>query len=427
MLYGGRGSGKSWGIARALLIKGAQSPLRVLCCREQQNSIAESVHRLLCDQIEALGLSSFYEIQRDKIIGPGGGGFFFEGIRNNVTKIKSYEGIDICWVEEAHKVSEESWMVLVPTIRKTDSEIWISFNPDLKTDYTYKNFVLNPPKNSIVVNVNWRDNPWFPNELMQEMEELKLKDFDAYLNVWEGKCRVLLAGAVYATEMRTCMAEGRITSVPYSKVAPVSAIFDLGWADQTTIWFRQKIGFEWHFIDCYQNNRKPWDHYMQVLQEKGYLYDRIWLPHDAKAKEKGTGMSIEERARKRYPNAVKLVKRLSMADGIDAARTIFGDCWFDEVKCADGIEALQNYRYEVVDAVYGSLSRVPVHDWSSHFADGFRYAAVSTKQSRSERIEAEVSRLARSAPLKKAAADDQFDEFGTFGAPAGGADDWMTV
>jgi len=124
VLYGGRGSGKSWGIARALVVLAAQKPLRVLCARELQNSVRDSVHRVLCDQIDALGLGGFYRIEQNRIFCPSTGSeFSFEGIRNNITKIKSYEGIDICWVEEADKVTQNSWEVLIPTIRKDCSEI----------------------------------------------------------------------------------------------------------------------------------------------------------------------------------------------------------------------------------------------------------------------------------------------------------------
>ena len=135
VLYGGRGSSKSWSVARALLILGAKQPTRVLCARETQKSIQESVHRLLKDQIELMGLQSFYEVQETRIIGKNGTDFAFAGIRQQgVTNLKSFEGVDICWVEEAQTVSRHSWNVLIPTIRKENSEIWVSFNPELETD-----------------------------------------------------------------------------------------------------------------------------------------------------------------------------------------------------------------------------------------------------------------------------------------------------
>lgn len=187
--HGGRGGAKSWGFARALLIQAAQRPLRVLCAREFQNSIQESVHKLLVNQIDELGLTPFYSITQTGIKGANGSEFIFAGIKSNPTKIKSTEGVDVCWVEEAEKVSSESWEVLIPTIRKPGSEIWVSFNPNLETDPTFRRFVSDPPPDAIVQRVSWRDNPWFPEELRREMEYLRRVDHDAYQHVWEGECR----------------------------------------------------------------------------------------------------------------------------------------------------------------------------------------------------------------------------------------------
>ena len=166
VLYGGRGSGKSWGIARALLIKAAQRPLRVLCAREVQRTIADSVHRLLADQIASLGLQDWYSVTDTEIRGKNGSLFIFAGLRHqDIGKVKSLEGVDICWVEEGQVVSEKSWGVLVPTIRKERSEIWCSFNPELDSDPTYVRFVVKPPHDSVVEKVNWSDNRFFPDVL----------------------------------------------------------------------------------------------------------------------------------------------------------------------------------------------------------------------------------------------------------------------
>lgn len=187
--YGGRGGAKSWAFSRALAMKGLQSKIRVLCAREYQTSITDSVHKLLGEQIFALGLSGYYDIQRTRIIGANGTEFIFKGLRHNVQEIKSTEGVDICWVEEAQSVSEESWSVLIPTIRNKDSEIWLTFNPIAEDDPTYQRFVVNPPPNSIVRKVSFRDNPYFPDVLKTEMEYLKRVDLDAYNHVWEGNTK----------------------------------------------------------------------------------------------------------------------------------------------------------------------------------------------------------------------------------------------
>jgi len=187
--YGGRGGAKSWNIARALIIRAAQQPTRILCAREFQQSIQESVHKLLADQIGLLGLDELFTVQQKNITCDlTGSEFIFEGLRNNVTKVKSMEGIDICWCEEAETIPERSWDVLIPTIRKPDSEIWVSFNPNDEMDDTYQRFVLNPPSNAIVQKVTWRDNPYFPDELRAEMDDLKASNHKKYLHVWEGEC-----------------------------------------------------------------------------------------------------------------------------------------------------------------------------------------------------------------------------------------------
>jgi phage terminase large subunit len=189
VLYGGRGAARSWTVARKLLVLAGQRTLRILCARELQRSIQDSVHRLLTDQIERLHLPGF-EATRGEIRHTGTGSLFiFEGLRYNVTKIKSLEGIDVAWVEEAERVSEESWNVLIPTVRKPGSEIWITFNPDVEGDPTYRRFVMQPPPDAVVLKVSSDDNPWLPDVLRQEREYLYRVDPDAAAHVWGGECR----------------------------------------------------------------------------------------------------------------------------------------------------------------------------------------------------------------------------------------------
>jgi phage terminase large subunit len=186
---GGRGGGKSWGFSLALLVMGAQQKKRILCTREIQGSIRESVHKLLCTCIENHKLEKFYRITRDAIYGKNGTEFIFHGLKHDPQKIKSLEGVDICWVEEAQRISNESWDVLIPTIRKEGSQIWISFNPNLETDPTYQRFVINQRPNQLTVKVNYWDNRFFSKELRTEMEYQKEIDYDDYLHIWEGQCK----------------------------------------------------------------------------------------------------------------------------------------------------------------------------------------------------------------------------------------------
>lgn len=378
VLYGGRGGAKSWGVARALLIQGAAKKLRILCAREFQNSISESVHALLCDQIYELGLESFYTIQNNTIVGANGTEFFFAGLRHNITKIKSFEGADIVWCEEAQTISKTSWDVLIPTIRKEGSEIWLTFNPSLESDETYQRFVANPQKTALVQKVNWSDNPWFPDVLRQEKDSLKEKDPDAYLTIWEGHCRQTLDGAIFANEVRRATEEERFTRVPYDEAKPVHTFWDLGRADKTAIWFAQIVGFEFHLIDYYENQGYALNHYLKHLQSKPYVYGDTWLPHDANNQLLASERTIAQQA-KAAGFKVRVTPKTKIADGINAARTLFPRCWFDAEKCADGIQCLRNYRYEV-DLDTGQYSKNPLHDWASHGADAFRYLAVSLQE-----------------------------------------------
>lgn len=382
VLYGGRGAARSWSVARWLLLEGAKRKINVLCAREFQKSLDDSVKRLLADQISLLRLDHAYDIQQSVIRGANGTEFNFEGIRHNINKIKSYEGVDYCWVEEAQAVSEHSWEVLIPTIRRPGSEVIVTFNPELETDPTYVRFVANTPPNCQLIFTTWRDNPWFgETELPAERDELKARNLDAYLWVWEGQCKKNLEGAVYAEELREARgiagAPSRITKVPYDRATAVSTYWDLGRSDHTSIWFIQRLGFEWHIIDFYQSNLRHIDHYLGVLQNRNYLLDTVWLPHDARAKQLGSKMTIEEQVRAKFAS-VRIVPRVSIKDKINAARTVFPNCWFDEVRCAEGLHALTHYKY-AVDPISKQFSQTPLHDEHSDAASAFEYFALASR------------------------------------------------
>ena len=198
VFHGGRGSGKSWQVAQALIVMANAARIRVLCCREIQNSIRESSYQLLKDTAERLGLSDRFEFIESEIRNKvTGSKFIFKGLLRNEQSVKSTEGIDICWVEEAQTVSEKSWQVLIPTIRKEGSEIWVTFNPLSADDPTCSRFLVNPPPDAHVVQVNYWDNPYFPDELRAEMEHDKKADFELYLHVWEGQPMTKSAAQVF--------------------------------------------------------------------------------------------------------------------------------------------------------------------------------------------------------------------------------------
>ena len=346
---------------------------------EFQASIKDSVHKLFCDQIDALGLLPFYEITQTSIRGANGSEFAFIGLKNNPTNIKSFEGVDICWVEEGQTVSRLSWNILIPTIRKSGSEIWISFNPDLETDETYQRFVVKPPRDAVIIKINWSDNPWFPDTLRIEKDALKDRDPKAYANVWEGMCRRTVDGAIFATEMDKAEADGRLTKVPYDPTKPVHAVCDLGWSDATAWWFVQFIGMETRLIRYFEGSQRTMTSYLAQLQTFGYVYDTIWLPHDAENQTlAASGRSIEEIVRG-AGFKTSIMPRVPVVDSINAARTIFPNMWFDRENCADGLNCLRHYRYEV-DPDTGLFSKNPLHDQYSHGADAFRYIALMIKE-----------------------------------------------
>jgi phage terminase large subunit len=393
VLYGGRGGSKSWNIARALLLKGCEQKIRVLCAREYQTSIKDSVHKLLCDQIFALELEAHYEITERSLRGTNGTEFIFVGVKNNTNNVKSIEGIDICWVEEAQSVTPNSWNVLVPTIRKADSEIWISFNPELPTDETWKRFVMNPPENAVVQKINWNDNPYFPEVLDLERRALQGRDIEAYNNVWEGIPRQTVNGAIFAKEVTMAELEGRICNVPWDASKPCHAVFDLGWADQTAVWILQFIGQETRLLRYFEDSQQTISYYLAKLQSFGYVYDTIWLPHDAKAKSLGTGKSIEEIVRATGMK-VQILDRVPVNDSINAARTIFNKCYFDRQNTEEGLQCLRHYRYDV-DPDTKMFSAKPLHDEYSHGADAFRYIGLMINEPR----KAQPQRANQRAPV----------------------------
>lgn len=374
VLHGGRGGAKSWGMARALLLLGAMSPLRILCTREVQKSIKDSVKRLLDDQIEELGLSGHYDSFETEIRGKNGTEIIFAGLQQHtVASIKSYEGVDICWIEEAQTVSQNSLNILIPTIRKPGSEVWVSFNPVLDTDPVWAKFVVNRPPDCVVQEVNWSDNPWFPEVLEAERLHCKATDPENYDNIWEGKCRSAVVGAIYANELAKTQTEQRIRPVPYDPRLKVHAIWDLGWNDSMSIILVQKGVAELRLIGYMEEQFKTLDWFATELNKLNYNWGFDYLPHDAKAGDFKTGMNTHQLLR-RLRRRTKETPNIGVENGIKQARMVFPRCYFDQAQTARLVECLKRYRRGVPTTTGEPGS--PVHDEHSHGADAFRYLAV---------------------------------------------------
>ena len=395
VVFGGRGSGKSFSIAQLLVLRAFKEPTRILCAREIQRSISDSVLQLLSDTIQRLKLTDFFDVQKSQIIGKNGSRFLFLGLSNNITKVKSYEGLDICWVEEAESVSYTSWETLIPTVRKKGSEIWVSFNPNDEMDDTYQRFVVNPPPKAYVKKVNYNQNPWFPEELEKERLYLKAKNEDLYNHVWEGEVLSNRDGAYYAK----FIPNDQIIDFKVEPNIPVDTYWDLGVSDSTCIWLVQQIGMEIRVVDCYENQGEGLQFYINWLHDWRAKHQAVfgehYAPHDIQVRELGTGKSRLETARKLGIN-FRVVRKLTIEDGIHAARAILPKCYFEKTNTKDGLQALRRYRKEF-DEKKGIYKPHPLHDWSSHYADAFRYFAIAfrdrSKQQRIGQPQANISWL----------------------------------
>lgn len=373
--YGGRGGGKSHAIVRVLLVMGMQRPLRIICAREIQKSIKDSVHTLLSDVIRNHDLTFFYEIQESVIKGKNGTEFKFRGLKHNTTDMKSLEGADICWIEEAENVSDSSYEILIPTIRKEDSEIWISFNPKNVTDPTYKRFITESHDDVLKCKVSWRDNPFFPDVLDKERQKLERTDTEAYNHIWEGEPDSRRSGAVYAKQIAKARDENRVTIVPYDPVSEVFTAWDLGFGDSTAIWWLQFVGRELRWLDYYENDGEQLAHYVQVVKSKHYNYMRNghYLPHDG-AHGNIRGESVTNQLREMGLNNIVLERESNVTAGIELLRQTLEYSCFDAEKTKDGLLALEQYGFEW-DEDRQIFKKTPRHDWTSHAADAARYAA----------------------------------------------------
>jgi phage terminase large subunit len=371
---GGRAAGRSWAVARNLLIDAWKDPLRVLCTREIQRSIKDSVHQLLSDQIKMLGLEAHYTIKNDEIVGDNGSRFLFAGLRQQeIMNLKSIESVDRCWVEEAQTVSEKSWQILIPSIRKPGSEIWITFNPGMVTDPTWRRFVEHPPQDCVIITANWRDNPWFSDELHRERLHCKETDPENYQNIWEGEPRTTVEGAVYHREIVESIDSGRIRPVPRDPTLPVHTVWDLGWNDQTSIIMCQRIASEIRIVDYLEDSHRTLDWYVNEIEARRWKWGTDWLPHDGAAKNLQTGVSPQEILRK-MGRDVQIVPNAQVEQGIKAARQMFSMCFFDEQRTERLVECLKRYRRNI--PVNTDEPTRPVHDEFSHGADAFRYMAL---------------------------------------------------
>lgn len=383
---GGEGSGKSFFFAD-LAIEDCISDgsMRIVCIREVQKSIKESVKRLLEDRIKYYNLGAHFDILETEIRGKNGSFIHFIGLQNHTAEsIKSLQGYKRAWSEEAQSLSQRSIDLLRPTIREEGSEMWWSWNPeteDVPVDKMLRGETA--LKDAIVVEANWKDNPFFPEVLRKEMEADKERDYDKYLHIWEGHYRRTLDGSVYAKQIRDAYEQKRVRRVMPIPGKPVETFWDLGKRDHTAIWFAQMEMSEYRILDFYQNTGPQLQHYLEFVRDKGYAISHIWLPHDADNERLGA-RTISNQVREFFgPNVtVRIIPRMAKkSTGIEAARKIFDNCYFNEETTKDGLKALGHFKYDV-DPDTGGYSTNPLHDENSDAADAFAQLALSLQENK---------------------------------------------
>lgn len=387
--WGGRGSGKSHFFAGAVIEKCLMKPgARVLCVREVQKSLKESAKRLIEQKIEEFGLGSLFDCLETEIKTPGGGLISFTGMKDHTAEsVKSYEGYDVAWVEEAQSVSPRSLSLLRPTIRAPGSELWFSWNPRRKNDPVDEMLRgTELPTGAVVVRANWSDNPWFPQELENERQDCLRTQPAHYDHIWEGGYAAVTEGAYYAACLAAAKAEKRIGHVAFDPLMTVRLFFDIGGtgarADACSIWPAQFIGREIRTRDYYEAVGQPLATHLAWLRSKGYGPDKaqIWLPHDGATNDKVFSVSYESALRDAgytvtvVPNQGKG----AAAARVEAGRRRFPSIWFDEETTQAGRDALGWYHERRDEA--RNIGLGPEHDWASHGADAFGLMCVAYEE-----------------------------------------------
>jgi len=389
--YGGRGSAKSRSFAKMSAVFGlrfaqANKPGVIVCGREFMNSLSDSSMAEVKQAItEEPWLAERYEIgerfirTRDRRIE-----FAFCGLRHNLDSIKSKSRIRLLWVDEGESVSEAAWQKVVPTVREEGSEIWVTWNPERKESATNKRFRLTPPNGAMVVELNWRDNPWFPETLNRTRLEDLEKRPEHYPHIWEGDYVSVVEGAYFSKQLLECKADGRIASLSIDPLMSIYAHWDIGGtgakADACSIWISQFIGGEIRILDYYEAQGQPLATHIAWLRAKGYDKANCILPHDGVAGDKVHDVSYESALRaagfevRVVPNQGAGAAKLR----IEAARQRFPRIWFDERRTEPGRKALGWY-HEKIDKER-SIGLGPDHDWSSHGADAFGLLCIDYRE-----------------------------------------------
>jgi phage terminase large subunit len=392
--YGGRGSAKTRSFAKMAAVRGlmcaqANEPGVIVCGREFMNSLDDSS---LAEVKAAIAsepwLAANYDVgekyvrTKDKRID-----FGFVGLRHNLDSIKSKSRIRLLWVDEAEPVSETAWTKAIPTVREEGAEIWVTWNPERKKSATHKRFRENPPDGAKIVQINWRDNPWFPSTLEKTRLEDQAKRPDQYQHVWEGDFVTVVEGAYYAASLNEARATDRIGFFAKDPLMTTRAFWDIGGtgakADACSIWIAQFIGQEIRVLDYYEAQGQPLASHVQWLRSRGWSKALCVLPHDGETHDRVHDVSYDSALRDAQfetlviPNQGKGAAKMR----IEAGRRLFPRIRFNEATTEAGRDALGWYHEKRSDDDR-EIGLGPEHDWSSHGADAFGLMCVAYEEPR---------------------------------------------
>lgn len=405
--YGGRASLKSTSFGASLLSLGVDQSLRILCLREVQKSLTDSVHLLLQDQIRKLGYSARYDVTDNAIRGTRNDTLFrFAGLSDQTAEsMKSYEGFDIFWFEEAQAITRRSFQIALPTLFRTKgAEAWVSFNPGMDSDEVWERFVVNPPEGAKVVEMNWRD---AANAGWMSEENERLRQYDLvyskneYANIWDGKPRTVVAGAIYATEVVEMITEKRYRPIPYDPRLPVFRIWDLGWNDRMVVIMVQKPHpSALNVINYMEESHITYAGMIAAMDRLGYKWGEDWLPHDAGQHHPTSGTNAFTQLESLGCKIAKVhgkpgIPKSDSEQRIKAARMMWPRLYMDNSKfdtppdrpdrllgAAHLMERLKRYKRTVPRTTGEPAS--PGHDIASHGADAFGGLAEIVDRIRNE-------------------------------------------
>lgn len=365
-------------------------PTRAVCIREIQKDLRDSVRQLLVDKIETLGVQRHFRILDNEIRSRDGHSLtIFKGMRDYTSdSIKSLEGFDVGWFTEAQRASQRSLDLLRPTIRKEDSELWFDWNPENEED-PIEFLRRRPPPGAVVVEANWRDNPWFPEVLRAEMLADTQADPEKAEHIWGGGYKQAPKGAYYAKLLAEAKLQGRVGNVPHDPILEVHVSFDLGNGPNMALWFSQWVGREVRVIDYLQGDddatQEGWPWYFRQMREgirSKYRYGDMILPHDARVKQRAANGKGDEDTLREAGYRTRVVSPMNPGERVKLVQGFLPKCWIDETRCSLGLKAMKHYEADVDEKNH--VDRGPKHNWASHPADGFGHMVQAYEEPRAK-------------------------------------------